>query len=94
MGCARNYRRPTAGRKGRNDVETHYALCLAGDLYIFLIRLKKKYAPAYLNRGVTKAELGSTLEAKQDLQYALKLAIRCGDVGQKKRIEEYLHQAQ
>ena len=48
---------------------------------------KSDYAAAYQNRGVAKYALGRTQEAKQDLQSALKLAEKAGDVRAKVHIE-------
>ncbi len=55
------------------------------------LRLKPDYDKAYLNRGLSKANQGKTLEAKQDLQTALNLVSNAGDVNLKKRIESALN---
>ena len=54
------------------------------------IRLKPNNVYAYFNRGYAKGTLGRTLEAKQDLRMALKLAEKSGNVSLKTQIEETL----
>ena len=58
--------------------------------YDTAIQLNSGDAPAYLLRGLSKAELGQTWAAKQDLRTALKLATQAGDVELKNSIKEVL----
>ena len=55
-----------------------------------VIRLTPNNIYAYFNRGFAQSMLGRTREAKQDLQIALKLAEKAGDVSLKIQIEETL----
>ena len=55
------------------------------------IRLKPDDVKAYYNRGNAKALLGRTLEAKQDLRTALRLAKQVGAENFRVKIEKSLH---
>ena len=59
--------------------------------YDIAIRLNPDDARAYLNRGIAKALLNRTWEAKQDGRTALRLAKQAGDTSLITRIEKLLH---
>ena len=56
------------------------------------IRFNPDNALAYTGRGGAKVELGRTLEAKQDLYIALRLATQAGNIELKNEIERLLRQ--
>ena len=58
--------------------------------YDIAIRLKPDDARAYFYRGLSKVLLDHTREAKQDLNTALRLATKAGNVNLKTKIEEIL----
>ena len=58
--------------------------------YDTAIRLEPDYADAYYFRGVVKAILNRTYEAKRDIRTALRLAEKSGNVSLKARIQEIL----
>jgi S1-C subfamily serine protease len=59
--------------------------------YTQAIRLNPDYAKAYNNRGIAKALLNRTWEAKQDVRTALRLAKQAGDTSLITHIEKWLH---
>ena len=59
--------------------------------YDIAIRLNPDYANAYYNRGLAKALLNRTWEAKQDVRTALRLAKQAGDTSLITDIEKLLH---
>ena len=60
--------------------------------YDIAIRLKPDYAFAYYNRGVVKALIKQTSEAKQDFRTALRLAEQEGNENLKVNIEQALQE--
>ena len=54
------------------------------------IQLEPDYASAYIVRGMAKAMLNRTWEAKQDFLTALRLAEKIGDADMKAKAEKVL----
>ena len=58
--------------------------------YDTAIRLDPNFAKVYFRRGDVNMLLGQTLEGKEDLHTALKLATQTGNVRIQNRVEQYL----